>query len=92
MNKLYKRDCYDVWLQGKSLFMPLRVLLTGKLHGPEMATSIVLIHKAGSPGVVVPQAGFVSMEERFKILKEVDWEALNSGESVPLESTAAVST
>lgn len=83
-----------LWLQGKSLFMPLRVLLTGKLHGPEMATSIVLIHKAGSSGVVVPQAGFVSMEERFKILKEVDWEALNNGEkSVPLESnTAAVST
>lgn len=72
--------------------MPLRVLLTGKLHGPEMATSIVLIHKAGSPGVVVPQAGFVSMEERFKILKEVDWEALNNGESVPLESTAGVSS
>ncbi|CAH2043582.1 unnamed protein product [Thlaspi arvense] len=78
--------------KGKSLFMPLRVLLTGKLHGPEMATSIVLIHKAGSPGVVVPQAGFVSMEERFKILREVDWEALNKGESVPLESTASVST
>lgn len=72
--------------------MPLRLLLTGKLHGPEMATSIVLIHKAGSPGLVVPQAGFVSMEERFKILREVDWEALNNGESVPLESTAAVSS
>ncbi|ESQ31494.1 hypothetical protein EUTSA_v10003868mg [Eutrema salsugineum] len=78
--------------KGKSLFMPLRVLLTGKLHGPEMATSIVLIHKAGSLGIVVPQAGFVSMEERFKILREVDWEALNKGESVPVESTAAAST
>ncbi|KAF8118478.1 hypothetical protein N665_0005s0235 [Sinapis alba] len=78
--------------KGKSLFMPLRVLLTGKLHGPEMATSIVLIHKAGSPGIVAPQAGFVSMEERFKILREMDWEALNKGESVPLESTAATST
>ncbi|KAL0721374.1 hypothetical protein Bca4012_035973 [Brassica carinata] len=78
--------------KGKSLFMPLRVLLTGKLHGPEMATSIVLIHKAGSPGIVAPQAGFVSMEERFKILREMDWEALNKGESVPLESTAAAST
>lgn len=72
--------------------MPLRVLLTGKLHGPEMATSIVLIHKAGSPGIVVPQAGFVSMEERFKILREVDWEALNKGESAPLESPAPVPT
>ncbi|KAH0892526.1 hypothetical protein HID58_054955 [Brassica napus] len=78
--------------KGKSLFMPLRVLLTGKLHGPEMATSIVLIHKAGSPGIVAPQAEFVSMEERFKILREMDWEALNKGESVPLESTAAAST
>lgn len=72
--------------------MPLRVLLTGKLHGPEMGTSIVLIHKAGSSGIVVPQAGFVSMEERFKILREIDWEALNKDESVPLESTATVST
>nr|VDC95302.1 unnamed protein product [Brassica oleracea] len=78
--------------KGKSLFMPLRVLLTGKLHGPEMATSIVLIHKAGSPGIVAPQAEFVSMEERIKILREMDWEALNKGESVPLESTAAAST
>ncbi|CAF2087843.1 glutamate--tRNA ligase, chloroplastic/mitochondrial [Brassica rapa] len=78
--------------KGKSLFMPLRVLLTGKLHGPEMATSIVLISKAGSPGIVAPQAGFVSMEERFKILREMDWEALNKSESVPLESTAAAST
>lgn len=78
--------------KGKSLFMPLRVLLTGKLHGPEMGTSIVLIYKAGSPGIVVPQAGFVSMEERFKILREIDWEALNKDESVPLESTATVST
>lgn len=78
--------------KGKSLFMPLRVLLTGKLHGPEMATSIVLIHKAGSPGIVAPQAEFVSMEERFKILREMDWEAFNKGESVPLEPTAAAST
>ncbi|KAJ0242162.1 Glutamate--tRNA ligase [Hirschfeldia incana] len=78
--------------KGKSLFMPLRVLLTGKLHGPEMATSIVLIHKAGSPGIVAPQAGFVSMEERFKILREMDWEALNKGESVPLEPTAAAAS
>lgn len=70
--------------------MPLRVLLTGKLHGPEMAPSIILLHKAGSSGIVVPQAGFVSIEERFKILKELDWEALNKGESaVPLESAAA---
>ncbi|XP_010521067.1 PREDICTED: glutamate--tRNA ligase, chloroplastic/mitochondrial [Tarenaya hassleriana] len=79
--------------KGKGLFMPLRVLLTGKLHGPEMGSSIVLLHKAGTCGIVAPDTGFVPMDERFKILREFDWEALNNGgEAMPLQSTAAVST
>lgn len=56
--------------------MPLRVLLTGKLHGPDMGGSILLIHKAGSCGIVSPQAGFVTLDERVKMLREVDWESL----------------
>lgn len=60
--------------------MPLRVLLTGKLHGPDMGSSIILIHKAGKCGIVSPQASFVSLDERFKMLKELDWEAFSSGE------------
>ncbi|XP_044509706.1 glutamate--tRNA ligase, chloroplastic/mitochondrial [Mangifera indica] len=75
--------------KGKSLFMPLRVLLTGKLHGPEMGASIVLLHKAGIHGVITPQAGFVTLNERFNMLRKIDWEALNKNEPL-LESATAV--
>ncbi|KAL8129551.1 hypothetical protein V2J09_018706 [Rumex salicifolius] len=64
--------------KGKGLFMPLRVLLTGKLHGPEMAPSIMLLYKAGTLNTVHPKAGFISLDERFKMLREVDWEAITS--------------
>ncbi|KAJ4713195.1 Glutamate--tRNA ligase [Melia azedarach] len=74
--------------KGKSLFMPLRVLLTGKLHGPDMGASILLIHKAGTHGVVSSQAEFVTLDERFKMLRQVDWEALNK-DQLALESAAA---
>ena len=72
--------------QGKSLFMPLRVLLTGKLHGPAMDSTVILVHKAGTSGAVAPQSGFVSLDERFKILKEVDWESLQKQQESPVES------
>lgn len=73
--------------KGKSLFMPLRVLLTGKLHGPDMGASVLLLHRAGTCGVVAPQVGFVTLEDRFKMLREVEWEALNKDQP-PLESAA----
>lgn len=73
--------------KGKSLFMPLRVLLTGKLHGPDMGASVLLLHRAGTCGVVAPQVGFVTLEDRFKMLREVEWEALNK-DRPPLESAA----
>ncbi|KAK6129453.1 hypothetical protein DH2020_036802 [Rehmannia glutinosa] len=63
--------------KGKSLFMPLRVLLTGKLHGPDMGAGLLLVFKAGKCGVVAPQCGLVTLDERFKILREVEWESLN---------------
>ncbi|XP_072971772.1 glutamate--tRNA ligase, chloroplastic/mitochondrial isoform X1 [Typha angustifolia] len=75
--------------KGKSLFMPLRVLLTGKLHGPDMGGSIHLIHKAGGlSGAVNPQSGFIPLEERIKILREVDWEALNKDSEAQPEPVA----
>ncbi|KAJ4758774.1 Glutamate--tRNA ligase [Rhynchospora pubera] len=76
--------------KGKGLFMPLRVLLTGKVHGPEMGGSISLIYKAGQCGSVNPQSGFVSLDERFKILKEVDWDSLNEKTEAQPESVATV--
>ncbi|KAG8383320.1 hypothetical protein BUALT_Bualt04G0000200 [Buddleja alternifolia] len=62
--------------KGKSLFMPLRVLLTGKLHGPDMGAGLLLVYKAGNCGVLAPQSGFVTLDERFKMLREVEWESL----------------
>ena len=67
--------------QGKSLFMPLRVLLTGKLHGPDMGESIVLIYRAGTSGIVAPEVGFVTLEQRLKSLREVNWEAFSQAET-----------
>ncbi|KAI3921814.1 hypothetical protein MKX01_005503 [Papaver californicum] len=75
--------------KGKCLFMPLRVLLTGTLHGPDMGSSIVLLHKAGSCGVVTPEAGFVTLDERIKLLREIDWEAFNKEDQPTLESPSA---
>lgn len=76
--------------KGKSLFMPLRVLLTGKLHGPDIGASVLLLHKAGKCGVVAPQAGFVTLDERFNLLRQVDWEALTKDQPL-LETAATVS-
>lgn len=70
--------------------MPLRVLLTGKLHGPDMGDSVLLLHKAGTCGIVSSEVGFVTLNERFGILKEVDWEALNK-DQLPLETAATIS-
>lgn len=69
--------------------MPLRVLLTGKLHGPDIGATVLLLHRAGTCGVVSPQAGFVTLDERFNMLRQVDWEALSKDPHQ--ESAATVS-
>ncbi|KAL5707270.1 glutamate--tRNA ligase [Ranunculus cassubicifolius] len=76
--------------KGKSLFMPLRVLLTGKLHGPDMGASVLLLHKAGKSGLVAPEAGFINLEERFKMIREIDWEGFNKDQ--PNVEPAAVAS
>uniref|UniRef100_A0A1D1YJK1 Glutamate--tRNA ligase, chloroplastic/mitochondrial n=1 Tax=Anthurium amnicola TaxID=1678845 RepID=A0A1D1YJK1_9ARAE len=77
--------------KGKSLFMPLRLLLTGKLHGPDIGASIVLLYKAGKCGVVSPQVGFLTLDERIKVLREIDWQALNREPEAHLESATTIS-
>ncbi|KAK9051866.1 hypothetical protein SSX86_028495 [Deinandra increscens subsp. villosa] len=72
--------------KGKSLFMPLRVLLTGKLHGPDMGESIVLIYRAGTSGIVTPQVEFVPLEQRLDSLKQVNWEAFSKVEPATVAS------
>lgn len=78
-------------LQGKSLFMPLRVLLTGKLHGPDMGGSIALLYKAGKSGVVGSEVGFLTLDERLKLLRELDWEAFRDPEPQLESATTAAS-
>ncbi|KAG5106345.1 hypothetical protein JHK82_043315 [Glycine max] len=68
--------------KGKSLFMPLRLLLTGKIHGPDMGASVVLLYKAGTSNAVAPDAGFVTLDERFKILGQINWETLSKDQTV----------
>ncbi|KAF3777641.1 Glutamate--tRNA ligase [Nymphaea thermarum] len=75
--------------KGKALFMPIRVLLTGKLHGPDMGSSILLLHKAGNCGVITTEVGFKTLDERFKILREIDWEAISKDKQA--EPVATVS-
>lgn len=75
--------------QGKSLFMPLRVLLTGKLHGPDMGSTVVLLYKAGKSGAVAPQVEFVTLDQRFNLLKAVEWASLQKDQPV-LESATSV--
>lgn len=67
--------------------MPLRILLTGKLHGPDMGASVVLLYKAGTTDIIAPEAGFVTVDERFKILREINWETLSK--DIPVKETAA---
>lgn len=75
--------------KGKSLFMPLRVLLTGKLHGPDMGATVLLLHRAGTSNVVSDQAGFITLDNRFKMLRDTKWESFNNDQTV-LESVATV--
>jgi glutamyl-tRNA synthetase len=70
--------------------MPLRVLLTGKLHGPDMGYSVLLLHRADAQGVVAPEAGFVTLNERFNMLRQLDWEALINYQPL-VESAATIS-
>lgn len=72
--------------------MPLRVLLTGKLHGPDMGLSIVLLHEAGKSDVVAPESGFITLDERFSILRELNWESLNQEQQPLAEPAGAAAT
>ncbi|KAL3514923.1 hypothetical protein ACH5RR_021825 [Cinchona calisaya] len=75
--------------KGKSLFMPLRVLLTGKLHGPDMGSTVLLLYKAGKSGAVAPQVEFVTLDQRFKLLREVEWTSFQNDQPVLQSATTA---
>jgi glutamyl-tRNA synthetase len=62
--------------------MPLRLLLTGKLHGPDIGASVVLLYQAGTTGIIAPEVGFVTIDERFKVLRQINWETLSKDHAV----------
>ena len=71
--------------------MPLRMLLTGKLHGPDMGATVLLLHRAGISNVVASQAVFVTLDDRFKMLREIKWESFNNDQTVLDSAAAAIS-
>ncbi|XP_027089257.1 glutamate--tRNA ligase, chloroplastic/mitochondrial-like isoform X2 [Coffea arabica] len=75
--------------KGKSLFMPLRVLLTGKLHGPEMGSTVLLLYKAGKSGAVASQVEFLTLDQRFNLLREIEWTSFQRDQPV-LQSATGV--
>ena len=52
--------------------MPLRVLLTGKLHGPDMGSTVLLLYKAGKAGAVASQVEFLTLDQRCNLLREIE--------------------
>ena len=58
--------------------MPVRVLLTGAMQGPEVGAVLGLIRDGASSGTVTEKAGLVPLDERMKILRSVDWADVTS--------------
>lgn len=79
--------------QGKRLFMPVRVLLTGSMKGPEVGAVLDLVREGETTGSVTEKAGLVPLDARIKILREVDWAAVTSklAESASQETEPALS-
>jgi glutamyl-tRNA synthetase len=73
--------------------MPVRVLLTGGMKGPEVGAILALVRQGESSGAVTEKAGLVTLDERIKILREVDWASVTSklAESVSQETEPALS-
>ncbi|KAK9004571.1 hypothetical protein V6N11_042036 [Hibiscus sabdariffa] len=72
------------------LFGALEEGHAGKLHGPDMGSSVILIYKAGNHGVVARQTGFVTLKERLEMLRQLDWEAVKQDHPA-MEPAATVS-
>ena len=72
--KRFLTESMFVSVQGKRLFMPIRLLLTGKIVGPDMGSAIYLLYKAENSGIINSEAGLVTLDMRMQLLKEVKWD------------------
>lgn len=68
-----------LFLKGKRLFMPIRLLLTGSMQGPDVGTTLSLVEQ--SEGVVSANVEVFRLEDRISALRQVNWsEVLQAGE------------
>ena len=69
--------------------MPIRILLTGAMGGPDVGSTLQIFARAKE--VVTDKAGLVSLDERIQIMKEKDWaQAVAPDEGVRLDEKAEV--
>eukprot|EP00250_Pteridium_aquilinum_P019075 c24280_g3_i1 orf=227-2053(-) len=89
-------DAWQKWVKsvgkslkrkGKRLFMPIRLLITGKTVGPDIGSAVDLLYKAEISGMVSAKAGLVTFDERIKRLKAINWDNV----SEKLDSNAKAS-
>lgn len=59
--------------KGKRLFMPMRIALTGKMHGPDVGEILNVIMQPDTSAV--NQATFVNLDQRIEALRK--WAAAN---------------
>ncbi|KAL3684264.1 hypothetical protein R1sor_002286 [Riccia sorocarpa] len=76
--------------KGKRLFMPVRIVLTGRMQGPDIGSTLALLKEGQTSGVVTPEAGLVPLEERKEILRSVDWSAVSQQLSKASEGSAVL--
>jgi glutamyl-tRNA synthetase len=55
-------------LKGKKLFMPMRVVLTGQIHGPELHRVVPLLEKGSAIGGLAPIVPPLQRVERFRAM------------------------
>ncbi|CAI5504203.1 unnamed protein product [Closterium sp. Naga37s-1] len=58
--------------KGKRLFMPIRVLLTGCMHGPDVGETLTMLQHAAADKALGPKAYCVGLEERISLLRDAD--------------------
>jgi hypothetical protein len=69
-----------VGLQGKRLFMPARVLLTGSNKGPDVGTTLELLAKGIEEDIIGDKATFASLADRIAVLRSTDLSPLKKEE------------
>jgi len=73
--------------------MPVRVLLTGGMKGPEVGSLLGLLREGETSDAVTEKAGLVTLANRIKILREIDWATVTSklAETVSQKTEPALS-